>query len=154
MPTGDVIRTREMAALQVLDACRAGIVDLTGIGHAVHLAGLDLGHKDIDDLRPLGALSRLVSLNLDGTAHELWTVASLSGLRRLSLRGNGLDDLVALSTLTNLVWLDVGDNRIGDLHPLSALAALAELAADGNAIRDLAPLADLPLRRLALALSN
>ena len=96
------IGVHELAALTALDARDAGVSDLTGLDHAVNLAALDLGGNDIADLRVLASLPRLETLNLDATGADPWTLAPLSGLRALSLRDNGIEDLAALSGLTRL----------------------------------------------------
>ena len=72
-------------------ARNAGIRDLSGLEQAVDLKELDLGFNPLADLRPLRALSALESLNLDGAVPEMQQLASLAGLRRLSLRHNGLE---------------------------------------------------------------
>ncbi len=140
---GEAASPRELAGLEALTARSAGIRDLSGIEGAVGLKELDLGFNPLADLRPLAALPALESLNLDGAATDLRALAGLAGLRRLSLRSNGIDDLWPLAGLTSLVELDLGDNRIADLQPLASLGKLAVLRADRNRIADLWPLASL-----------
>ncbi len=144
---GAVIGVHELAALTVLDARDAGVRDLTGLEQAVNLEGLDLGLNAIADLRPLGSLPALGSLNLDGAVSDPWVLSGLTGLRDLSVRGNDLSDVEALSSLTGLQVLDLGNNRIADLGPVVRLAELRTLRLDGNAVADIGPLAG--LRRLA-----
>ena len=140
---GEAIGTREMAALEVLNARGAGVLDLAGLEHAVNLESLDLGLNQVEDIRPLEALVKLTRLNLDGTAVDAWSVGALAGLERLSLRNCGLAELVGLAALAQLVELDVGGNRIADLWPLAGLARLRTLHADGNRVADVTPLARL-----------
>ena len=140
---GEAVSPQELAGLEALTACCAGIRDLSGLEQAVNLKELDLGFNSLADLRPLAGLPALASLSLDGAAEDLHALAPLARLQRLSLRHNGLDDLGPLAGLTSLVELDLGDNRIGSLLPLAGLANLAVLRADRNLIADLWPLASL-----------
>ena len=137
------IGAAELAALTALNARHAGIVDLSGLEHAVNLTALDLGGNAVRDVRVLAELPRLETLNADATGLDPWELAGLAGLRSLSLRDNGLDDLGALASLARLRVLDIGGNRVSDLGPLSGLRRLTALRADGNAIGDVAPLASL-----------
>ena len=140
---GETASQADLAGLESLKARNAGIRDLAGLEDAVSLKELDLGFNPLADLRPLAALPALKSLNLDGAGLDLRALASLAGLRRLSLRHNGIAELGALAPLAGLAELDVGDNRIEDLYPLVSLAGLKVLRADRNRIADLWPLASL-----------
>ena len=140
---GAVVGIRELQALEALDARGGGIVDLTGLEGAVNLEALDLGGNPLSDLRALARLPKLAVLNLDGTGTDAWAVAGLTGLERLSLRGNGIADPGALSGLQWLEALDLGDNAVTDLAGLVPLDRLRALRADHNAIADIAPLAEL-----------
>ncbi len=139
-PPHSPVGANELAALESLEARAAGIADLSGLEHAVRLTALDLSGNPLADLRALASLPRLDELRLDGTGVDAWQVATLTGLRRLSLRGNGVDDVSGLAPLVRLEHLDIGGNRIADLWPLANLRRLAELRADGNAVADVAPL--------------
>ena len=141
--SGESASPAELAGLETLQARNGGIRDLAGLEGAAGLKELDLGFSPVSDLRPLAALPALESLNLDGTAPDLPLLASLKGLKRLSLRNTGIDDLQPLASLAGLTELDVGDNRIADLSPLAALTRLTVLRADRNRIGDLWPLASL-----------
>ena len=141
--SGESPSPAELAGLETLQARNGGIRDLTGLEGATGLKELDLGFNSVADLRPLAALPALESLNLDGTAPDLPLLASLKGLKRLSLRNTGIDDLQPLASLAGLTELDVGDNRIADLSPLAGLTQLTVLRADRNRIGDLWPLASL-----------
>ena len=82
---------------------------------------VNLGFNPLTDLGPLAALPELEDLNLDGALPNLRGLAALTGLKRLSLRHNGIRDLAMLTGLTELEALDVGDNRITDLRPMVGL---------------------------------
>ncbi len=143
-PPHSALGANELAALESLEARATGIADLSGLEHAVRLTALDLSGNPLADLRALASLPRLADLRLDATGAQPWDVASLAGLRRLSLRGNGIDSIEALSALRSLEHLDIGSNRIADLGPLANLHRLANLRADGNRVADVAPLLALP----------
>ena len=149
-PADAALGERELAALTALDARAAGVTDLTGLEYAVHLTALDLGDNALVDLRTLADLPALTVLNLDRTGADPWSLARLTGLRRLSLRGNGLGDVQALRSLTALRVLDLGANRVEDLRPLGGLSALQALRADGNAVDDASALRAMDLRILDL----
>ena len=140
---GESASAAELAGLETLEARNGEIRDLAGLEGATGLKELNLGFNPVADLRPLAALPALESLNLDGTAPDLPLLASLKGLKRLSLRNTGIDDLQPLASLAGLTELDVGDNRIADLSPLAGLTRLTVLRADRNRIGDLWPLASL-----------
>ena len=140
---GEGVSAGELAGLEALEARNTGIRDLAGLEGAASLKELDLGFNPLADLRPLASLPALESLNLDGVRPDLQEVALLAGVKRLSLRHNGIEDLAPLAGLGSLAELDVGDNRIRDLRPLAGLAGLAVLRADRNRIADLWPLASL-----------
>ena len=151
-PIGAAIEAEEMASLRVLKARNAGVVDLAGLEQAIGLRELDLGFNRLRDLGQLSSLPSLESLNLDGAAHGLWPLSSLSGLRRLSLRHNKIADLSPLAGLVALQELDIRDNAVEDLSPLSVLNGLSTLRADRNLVSDLHPLAPLAaLRELSLS---
>ncbi len=140
---GEPVSATELAGLESLKARNADISDLSGLMGATSLKELDLGFNPVADLQVLALLPTLESLNLDGTTPDLQPLASLVGLKRLSLRNTGIDDLQPLASLVGLTELDVGDNRIADLSPLAGLSALTALMADRNRIADLWPLAAL-----------
>ena len=143
----DTLGAHGLASLTALDARGAGIASLDGLGAAVNLEALDLGLNPVADLRALASLPRLRTLNLDGTAADLWQLAGLAELERLSLRNAGLTDASALSGLAGLRVLDVAHNRIEDLSPLGGLSRLEALRLDGVPVADLSPLAGLALLR-------
>ena len=139
----DSVSAAELAGLEALEARNTGIQDLTGLAGATSLKELDLGFNPVADFQLLALLPGLESVNLDGTTPDLHLLASLVGLKRLSLRNTGIDDLQPLASLLGLTELDVGDNRVADLSPLTGLQGLTALRADRNRIVSLWPLAAL-----------
>ena len=129
---GEAASEAELAGLETLQVRSGGVRDLTGLEGAAGLVELDVGFNPLEDLGPLAFLPALESLNLDGTGANLREVASLTGLKRLSLRQNGIDDLGPLAGLASLTELDVGDNPIDDLRPVAFLPTLEALNLDGT----------------------
>jgi len=104
------------------------------------------------------------------TDADLANVVRLYALSSLTLAGNQLSDIGALSELGGLTMLDLSRNRISDLRPLSSLSGLRSLYLDENPILDFSPLyglsglttlsirgieiSDRQLEELSLALPN
>lgn len=84
--------------------------------------------------------TRLVLDNMGLGDEVLDEVLQLYGLDSLSLAGNNLQNISALSALGGLVTLNLSGNRISDLTPLTSLPGLRTLYLDGNPIEDLTPL--------------
>ena len=124
---GEAVSAGELVGLESLNARNSGVRDLAGLEAATPLKELDLGYNPLAELKPLASLPALESLDLDGAALDLGPLASLTGLKRLSIRHNLVDDLRALAPLAGLAELDVGDNRIADLRALVGLTRLAGL---------------------------
>ncbi len=100
-------------------------------------------------MNTLAKLDRLVGLGLDqgaATQDRLATLAALPGLQRLSLRGNSLTDVSALSTLVDLEWLDIGRNQLTSIAALRGLTDLQHLGVGYNTLNSLEPV--LNLKRL------
>lgn len=78
-----------------------------------HVVELRLSHAPIRQLGPLGRLTRLRSLWLDGCALEsLEGIESLRALRTLDLSGSRLTDVSALTSLPELETLDLRGSPI------------------------------------------
>ena len=133
------VNRRAMATLRALDLRGAGVADLSGLEHAVNLTGLDLSGNPVSDLSPLQPLANLRVLELGGVEAEPRSLTGLTGLRRLSLRDNGLSEVWALSELAELQLLDLSGNPVVDLRPLSDMHRLERLRLDDREV-DLSPL--------------
>ncbi len=99
---------------------------------------LELGYNKVTDLRPLGGLKSLTSLNVS-------EFSSLKGLTWLNLDTNGITDVAPLQTLTGLTNLSLRGNRVVDVAPLAKLVKLDWLMLAHNRITIVAPLAKLPM---------
>jgi tRNA A-37 threonylcarbamoyl transferase component Bud32 len=96
--------------------------------------GLAFNTDNVSDLSPVRALTRLESLDCNGTASRQGMVADLSPLRGLPLKS-----------------LNFTDNQVSDLSPLRGLP-LKTLAFQRNlAVKDLTPLRGIPLGQLDCA---
>ena len=170
------ITTHSLLNLFALDAPNSGITDLTGLEHTHNLEILNLGPEyiagegnvnsnTVSDVSALSGLTRLRSLNLEGTNIDMSTlsglthlrslylgsnnisdISALSGLthlRSLFLGGNNISDISALSGLTHLSWLHLGDNNISDISALSGLTSLTSLYLVNNNISDISVLSGL-----------
>ena len=136
---GEAIAQSELAALEVLDARGAGVVDLAGLEGAVGLVELDLSFNPLEDLGALASLGSLERLYLDGAVApgQLQSLSGLADLRVLSVRSNALADLSALGRLSGLRELDAGENRLADLSALAGWSGLTRLRADRNRLAGL-----------------
>ena len=88
----------------------------------------------------------------DAGIADLAGIEWASGLERLWLAGNRVNDLAPLASLPALTALDLSRNGLAQISDLAGLTGLRTLLLSGNALRDLSPLRNLTgLRELALA---
>ncbi len=118
----NAITKKDLEGLTRINADERGIIDLTGLEHAVRLERIELRHNAISDLSPLKDLTRL---------------------NNIKLRGNRITDVSPLAGLINVDWLGLEQNAITDVSPLRKLIKLEGIGIDGNPISDVSPLADL-----------
>ena len=157
------ITTFDMAKLQSLTAANRGIIDLTGLEHAVGIEILDLTGNQIQDLTPLSKLTRLTGLRMNGNQiRDITPLANLRQLEVLVLTGNFIRDITPLANLRQLTALGLssghhefdpigesirpkrGFNEIRDITPLANLTQLRQLFIIGNyVLQDITPLANL-----------
>ncbi|UCG48813.1 MAG: leucine-rich repeat domain-containing protein [Phycisphaerales bacterium] len=131
-------------------AAKEGIVDLTGIEHAVNLVSLDLHGNQIADISGVSALANLEVLALyDNRISDLRPLSRLRKLRRLSLYSNSISDIRPLGGLTNLVFLDLHRNKITDISAVAGLTKLVNLNLHINRISDISPAASLTSLEIA-----
>ena len=71
-------------------------------------------------------------------------IGQLYALDSLSLAGNSISNITALSNMGGLVTLNLCDNNIQDLLPLASLTGLRTLYLDNNPVTDLSALCCLP----------
>ena len=76
-------------SLTHLEASNAGIADLSGLEHAVHLESLNLPGNAIADLSPLVDLRNLRSLRLNGNSID--DIGPLASLHKLTVAVHEID---------------------------------------------------------------
>ena len=144
LAAGQSLTQAEMLRLERFDARERGIVNLTGMEHAINVTWLALWNNEITDLRPLAGLIRLEVLYLWGNSvSDIAPLSNLALLTDLNLAGNGVSDITPLENLTQLERLNLGWNNIEDIRPLAHLIKLHSLRLTSNRIVDISPLANL-----------
>ena len=149
---GDTLTQASMLNLSSLQAKDAGIMDLSGLEHAMNLTRLRLSVNSISSITPLKDLPNLEHLNL--YSNQLTDLSPLSGLESLislDIGKNTITDTDALSGLTHLTSLYLDGNTLTDFSNLSSLTGLSMLHLSRTGISDLSVLGDLTnLTRLYL----
>ncbi|MHA1288134.1 MAG: leucine-rich repeat domain-containing protein [Candidatus Thorarchaeota archaeon] len=156
----------QMANLTQLYAGGRGIVDLTGIEHAVNLillaindnqisnigllsglinlTYLDLSKNSIIDISPLLGLVNLESVSLrDNQIEVIPALPVFTKMTSLDLSNNNIIDISVLAGLTNLTYLNLEKNQISDISPLSGVTNLEILILGGNSISDISSLSNI-----------
>jgi hypothetical protein len=98
-------------------------------------------------------LKRLASLEAEArNVSDLTALEYCTGLTRLCLCDNQIDDILPVANLTGLAYLDLSGNQISDVSAVIRLARLRQLYLSGNHISDILALASLTgLRELYLS---
>ena len=144
LPAGEAITADAMRKLTRLDAGGRGIVNLTGLEHAVNLETLNLNDTDVSDVSALAHLTNLETLKLEYSAvSDVSALANLTNLRTLFLRSTGVSDVSALAHLTNLTDLWLEDTGVSDVSALAHLTNLWTLELTGTLVSDVSALATL-----------
>lgn len=144
----DVSPLAQLEALEWLnlDSCR--IDDLAPLGELTKLKSLSLKSSlmKIPDWSPLAKLTNLESLAIDCSPRDLSDVSPLAELRKLEhlelSQLFGVSDLAPLAKLTNLSRLRIVRlTKVSDLSPLTELTNLESFAMDNcDRVSDLWPL--------------
>ena len=144
-PGADITKA-EMESLELLEALKSNIHNLTGLEFAANLIELRLGDNRILDLSPLEGLQNLtvLDLHLNRRILNLTPLKNLTNLTWLSLRMNQIADVSPLKNLVKLTYLNLDDNyKISGVSPLKNLTNLRYLSLDENQISDVSPLKNL-----------
>ena len=117
------------------------------------LALLEVDAKNVSDLTALEYCTGLTRLCLcDNQIDDILPVANLTGLTYLDLSGNQIGDMSPVANLTGLTYLDLSGNQIDDMSPVANLTSLTYLDLSGNQISDVSALIGLArLRQLYLS---
>ena len=120
-PRGE-LSTAELNSIEILDAGRKGIEDLTGIDRLANLRVLRLSANAFSDISPLQMLKRLEELDLgQNNITDAGGLTALGTLQVLVLSNNQLTEIGPLAQLTRLRQLDLDRNQISNLAPLRGL---------------------------------
>ena len=139
--SGTPIVPSQMETFTRLEARNAGINDLTGLEHAIHLKALVLGGNSVSDLSPLVGLTQLEELDLWGNSvSDISALAGLTNLTLLFLHDNLIPDISPLTGLTKITRLNLSNNSVSDISPLAELTNLTHLWLLNNSISDISPL--------------
>ena len=119
---------QKLLNLNVLNARRLRITDLTGLEYATNLRSLSVGGNQISDLTPLANLTRLTGLYIgDNPIGDITPLAHLTNLRRLGMLRNQVTDIRILADLVHLRYLRLAGNPITDTSPLESLPNLSDV---------------------------
>lgn len=142
-PSGEV-SVAELKKLRSLDLSQAksnDALDPCLFSEATELRGLYLAPGKLDDLTPLGGLTKLESLRVSITnVKDLTPLAGLKKLDRLDLGRTPVSDLSPLAGLTGLTELLLDDTEVSDVTPLAALKNLEVLSLKNTRVKDVSPL--------------
>ncbi len=115
----NLIVSAEIATLTHFEVPSVGIRNLTGLGDATNLTGLDLAGNNISDISPVVGLTRLISLNLgENSISDISAVMGLTNLTTLILNNNSISDISPLVENTGLAGGDTVDLQA---NPLSSI---------------------------------
>ena len=125
----DISRHINLSQLESLNLRWSQDIDLRVLGRLSQLKSLNLwDNREIQDITPLSRLTQLESLELGSNKiSDVRPLANMTQLKVLGLRGNNIRDVTPLARLVNLEVLRLRDNPIQDASPLASLANLREI---------------------------
>lgn len=98
---------------------------------------LDLGNREISDIKELKHFTGLTKLELDNNSiTEVSALSNLINLTYLDLENNNIKDISPLKGLVNLSSLSLMWNRIEKIEPIIGLKKLEELGIGYNKLTD------------------
>ncbi len=142
----DIAALANLTTLTHLELGSNQIGDLSALAGLTNLAHLELGGNPISDVSALAGLTRLTYLEFgNNQISDISAFAGMTSLKELTIHTNQVDSpgVVVLSGLTGLTKLDLTANAIEDIAPLAELTDLTELAIGGNPIGDFSALSGL-----------
>lgn len=114
------------------------VKSLKGIGYLANLESLDLGGLLLTNIREVGELKKLKSLNLEyNKVRSLKELSGLTELQCLYVPSNRLASLDGVEKLKKLQVLDAMDNHLTDASQVKTLKNLEKLYLGGNALKDI-----------------
>lgn len=138
----------KLPLLNTLNLSGNHITDLTYFPYMYPLYQLVLNYQGpayITDITPLTYMPQsLQHLSLQGNKiNDITALSSLKGLKYLSIRDNRISNIDALDNMTMLSGIDMSINTITDITPFENNYALNTIIADHNNISSLEPLKNL-----------
>ncbi|WP_257467774.1 leucine-rich repeat domain-containing protein [Bifidobacterium pseudolongum] len=103
-----------------------------------NLVALDLSHNNIEDIKPLSALSNLTNLSMYNNAiKDVSPLSGLSQLRNLGLGNNDIADIAPLASLRQLEDVNLSYNELSTVEPLKENSNIFRLALAGNELTEI-----------------
>jgi Leucine-rich repeat (LRR) protein len=138
---------KNITSLETLDLSNNKYVqDISPLGELTRLKSLNLSHTQIDDLSPIRNLTDLTEINLSDTrVHDLSPLKYSSNMIKLNINKTEVSDITIVQKMPALQYLDIGNTQISDFTPIITLTQLHFLNAEGSALSDLRVLGRLDL---------
>ena len=155
----------KLSSLYELNLSGNRICELEPLSELREITSLDLSGNKIEDILSLKKMHNMIELNINDNRISSIEVLnrfkdlcylymnnnrvldispiSLTPLFALSLAGNQVTDISAISQLRNLEYLDLENNLITDITSLEKLNNLTHLKLNYNQIKDVTPLSEL-----------
>lgn len=139
----------EAAKIITLDAHnydnkRKDIKNLKGIGHLTHLTSLDISGNKLTTLKGLEDAKQLEDLSAtDNKLKNIKAIKKTTPLKHLDISGNKLSSLSGIEELKNLAFLSVTDNRLTTLSEVKGLINLETIYASFNKLTTLSGIENL-----------
>lgn len=151
IPNSEIKNIEYLTRLPMLNTLNLSgnhITDLTYFPYMYPLYQLILNYQGPDyitDITPLTYMpTSLQHLSLQGNRiSDISALSSLTGLKYLSIRDNRITSIAALDNMTMLSGIDMSINAITDITPFEKNYALNTIIADHNQISSLEPLRNL-----------
>lgn len=140
----DVFEAGDLAKIHFLDGRSKGIVSLDGLQHCSELQEIHLDDNNIASVAPLAGCLQVRSLSLSGNKlQNIEALSALADLRLLNIENNSIADIAPLSGMLQLTSLFANQNGITDLSALQAHPRLHTVFLANNQISDITPLGSL-----------
>lgn len=141
----EAILLEDIESLTSIDLSHQGIKNLEGLQFATNLTYLRLFNNDLEDISPLGALTKLRGIDL--TANRITSIealAAMSDMEEMKLSGNLISSVEVVKRFPRLQYFEANHNRISDIQALSTAVHLSMLELGNNQIADFEPISNLP----------
>lgn len=114
---------------------KKNIQNIYGLQYFRSLKTIMLSQNKIEDISPVGDLTKLTDLNLSyNRISDIRPVQNITGLTVLRMDSNRISDITPIQNLTSLTTLGCWDNQIEDISSLKKLTKLKNLVLSRNKI--------------------